>query len=59
MPQHLFVLSPQALYAEITAQTQMLQNNGNIDSVVIKLIFSWVFPTREMKLIMLFLAICF
>ncbi|AES88926.2 hypothetical protein MtrunA17_Chr4g0032061 [Medicago truncatula] len=55
------VLSPQALYAEITAQTQMLQNNGNIDSGVIKLIFSWVFPTREMKLIiiMLFLAICF
>lgn len=30
------VLSSQALYAEITTQTQMLQNNGNIDSGVSK-----------------------
>ena len=30
------VLSPQALYPEITAQTQMLQNNDNIDSGVSK-----------------------
>jgi len=30
------VLPPQTLYAEITAQPQMLQNNGDIDSGVSK-----------------------